>query len=468
MRRRIGSNAVANIASGITLAGFQVAMTAIVARSGDGRGMPVWSLAASIAGFVPLLSCNVAAAVARRLNAHASVEGQGTPAVNESAVIAAAQRLSNRLTLLGLALAVAVAFAAPWIYPALLQSAPLSSALLIGGFFAGSCWVVQSQPAQGWLMTAHRNWSISAANLLSRAAALAVCAAALLLALMPLWAGVLLAAAAMWSGAWLMRRLTPLRTSMPRPRPQDLVEEQRQMWLIARAFGVWGLTSAATQACTVPVVALVAPELAAPFFLSFTLVNVLIGGVTATSNALIAPLARLLGSDAHASAARAAAHATWVLWSMFTLLALVVYACLGPLLHAWTGHLPAQFDAIKLCFVLLALQHGLRCTAMIPAVVLSMGASTSTMIVSPLIEAAAVALIALPLAIWCGPFAFVVGLAIAGGLGALAVVGLAARHALRVDFRSAEGRMLPLTAASLQAAGIVVWGCLAWAQGRPA
>lgn len=447
--RQIGSNAVANVVNGVAVGAFQVAMTALVAHFGGAKAIPVWSLAASGAGFASLLSCNVATVVARRL----ADDSKQNVFPHEATVIDAARQLSTRLTLMGFLIATLLIIAVPFVYPALVRGAPLTSAVLVGCYFAASCWVVYVQPEQGWMIAARRNWSIASVNVITRAASLMAFVIATMIFGAPLWTAVIFCGLMLWSGAWLMRRYGP--DGHPVPHREEWAAESGRIKSITRSMGVWVLTSAATQATTIPVVAFIAPELTASMYLAFTLVVAFVGLIGAAANALIAPLASLLESSTRQQATRMIIWATAVLWGMYTLGAVAVYMMLGPIISAWVGNRATASFAQHLCFSLLAMQHGLRNTGLASSLVLAVGAKPRTILVSPLAEAGVIAFVAMPLAFLVGPYAFILGLSAAGVVGVLAVVSCAVREVL-----GDAGRPLYAAAVILLLASLAVWGGL--------
>jgi hypothetical protein len=460
MYKRIASNAVANVITGASAAIFQLGMTAIMARSGGGKVLPLWSLAASLAGFAPLLSCNVSVAVARRLAA--ASDGGTIVGGRSAAVMLAARRLSLHLTLVGFAAALVLGFSVPFLYPELISSARWTSSWTVGCFFAGSCWVVYSQPQQGWLMTVHRNWPIANSSMVARGAAVLV---SLLALIWSSWLAVTLCSVSLWLGAWYLRETVPALGSLPEATVVE--EETRQINRIARGFAVWGATSAAVQATTVPFVALLAPALATPLFLAFTLVNILIGAAMAVANALVAPLAQLIGNGQRRSARRAAIRATLLLCVGLIGSCVVVYLFLGPITRVWVGqhHKTVDIAVLRTCFAILALQHCLRGANIVTSIVLSLGAHTNTLVYAPLVEAACVVIIAVPLAILAGPLSYLAGLAAAGTMGGAFAISLAVRQVFGGLAELRENLQLVGAVAVMQATALAIWGFLILGRG---
>jgi hypothetical protein len=449
--RQVGSIAMANVVNGTAIALFQIAMTALVARSAGTRAIPVWSLAASAAGFVPLLSCNVSTVVVRRL---ASRPNGASAAVHLARVIRAARHFAGRLTTLGFVLAALIACAIPFAYSALVHGSALTSACMIGSYFAASCWVVYSQPEQGWFVYEMKNWTFAKIGIAARLLALAVflCMATLMHA--ALWVDVVCAGAALWCGSILMKRFGPNITQAAEDEGFD--DEFERIKSLARSLGAWGATSAATQAATIPLIALVAPQLSAPMFLAFTLIMALVGFMTAAGGAVTAPLAAAFADENRKSLTKMTIAATAALWLIFTGGALAAYVLLRPLMTLWVGARGIDITVERLCFVLLAMQHGLRTTGLASSTLLAVGAKPRILLLSPLTEAAVIVLVAWPLAFLVGPYAFVIGLAAAGTVGTLAVVQFAVREVL-----GAAGSSLRLGVIAFLLGGVVIWGGIA-------
>jgi hypothetical protein len=448
MLKRIASNAVANVSNGASAAVFQIGMTAMIARTGTSKDLALWSLAASIAGFAPLLSCNLSTAVARRL---------ADPAVHANhanVVMTAARALARRLTTAGFLLALLVAALVPLLYSQLAGPSAWHAAVMCCAFFVGSCWIVAAQPDQGWLVSAHRNWPIAHAALLARASSLLVAGLPLLVWHWPVWIALVPGSLAMWLGTWAMRQRETSRC------PDNLVVlEQVRLRTYLRGFAVWGLTSAAIQAATVPVVALLAPGQATPFYLAFVLVSLVLGVAMAAANALVAPMAQLLQNTSKVPALSATIKATLLLCVGVNGGLLLLFAALNPLLSVWVASTAAEASQVRYCLALLSLQQGLRSAAIAASVVLAMGSSGKTLTRAPLVEAAGVLLFAVPMAAAWGPTGLMAGLALAGALGALGVAWFASREVL-----AAQGARQPLLryVAALQLGVAAVWLPLAY------
>jgi O-antigen/teichoic acid export membrane protein len=456
MLRRIGSNAIANVVNGLAVAVFQFSMTAIVAKSGDTRQLALWALAASIAGFAPLLSCNIAAVVTRRLSDPDVPAHQFSQ--HSAMVLREAKHLSRQLTLACLVLAVLLVFLVQYIYPVLLAPDIWSSAMLIGIFFAGSCWVVFAQPEQGWLMSSHRNWAITVTNICVRVSAVTLFYLALIFVRWPFWVATVLCSLALWCGPLLMRKIGSIPGLMLLHERNET--EARKIFKIARGLGIWGFTSAMTQTATIPLVAFITPTLSSSMFLAYTLVGTIIGVIGAIAGAMIAPIARLLSQSDKRPALKLTETATLILWALFTCGALCIYFVINPLMKLWVGHALSDQHYI-LFFILFAMQHGLRSTALAVSMALAMGAESRVILMSPFIEAACVLFVALPVAFLYGPHAFLLSLCAAGSLGAIATSWFAATKLLSSPNEKSQSLRLLMIIIALQVATVMLWGGLA-------
>jgi len=420
---RLASNAFANVTNGAATAAFQLGMTAVMARAGSARELAVWSLAASLGGLAPLLGCNLGMGVARRRAAasHASA-GVSSPAA-VAAVMAAARGLARRMTLLGCGAALLLGAAVPLLFPKIAADQPWASAAMVATYFAGACWLVAAQPVVGWLLDAHRNWSVAGASALARAAALTG-AVALLLAGAPAWLVAAGAGGLMWMALPLMARHVQVTASTAAVDAAAQRTEHQLLLRVSLGFAAWAASSALIQGATVPLVAWLAPAVVTPFFLAFTLVTVVIGAVIAASNALVAPVARLLAAGDQTAADRLARRASGAAWLMANLTLLAVFLALPQVLALWTGTrgaaAGADAAAVRPYFALLALQHGMRSAGIVPSIVLAAGATPLTLLKAVLPESLTALLLALPLGYAFGPTGLLAGLAAAAAAGTLA------------------------------------------------
>lgn len=452
MLKRIASNATANMANGAIGAGFQLGMTAIVARTGQANELAIWSLAASVAGFAPLLACNLASAVARRLAGAADED-------RYNCVMQAGRSLSAAQLWIAVALAAVVALGLPYAYAELTAFSRWASSATVATYLLGSCWIVASQPEVGALMASHRNWPIAIATFVARSLALLTMAGTLALH-QPIWLAVVMASLALWSGTLALRRQVAARAARVPTSTSQFRAERADMANVVGGFAVWSLTSAVIQALTVPIVAYFAPDQATAFFLAFTLVNIIVGATAAATNALMAPLAQLLGNGASSRAAKVATRATGAVWLLTTTLLLCAYAFLDAIVGAWVGPAAVGLPPLHLYFALLALQHGIRSAGGVSSILLAMGSRPSSIVRAPLPELAVAIGLALPLAATLGARWFVFGLSVAGAIGVWWVARVASKEVLGA---SNAGALTLLTRVgvlvALSAAG---WGLLAW------
>lgn len=455
MLKRIASNAAANIVNGMTIAGFQLGMTAIIARGGNIRDLPIWSLAMSIAGFAPLFGCNISSAVTRRL----AIFGKAVPdtEIHNSTIMRAARSVAKWLSLLGLVIAVILALTIPFLYARVVAPLYWQAGVVVGAIFAGMCWMAFIQPEQGWLMTAHRNWPIAQSGMIVRGLALLVAAAALFVLKFPVWLAVLASSASLWGGVWYLRREVPRFAPVS---ADALRPETRHIFAIARSFAVWNITSAAVQISTVPIIGLIDSPALTSVFLSYTLISIILGVATAASSALVAPLAHLLGDGNLVAVERVAVRVTILLWGGLLTTFAVVYFALPIIVPIWIGshHHTVVLPVLQRAFLLVGLQQGLRSTNMVTSIVFSMGARPDAMLYSPLTEAAGFVLIAVPLAIAYGSTPYLLGLAAAASAGGLAVLILTKKEVLSSSGHLGIGWNLIATVVALQIMTVATFG----------
>jgi hypothetical protein len=408
MLRKIASNATANIAGGGVIAIFQFGMTSAVARLYSTYEVTIWAIAASLASFAPLLSCNLSVTVARKLSTVSDMEG------GYGIVLKAANSVARYLTTVGLLLAGLLLILIPHVYSELAQENDWSFVLVAIVWFIGGCWVIPAQPSQGYLLFEQRNWRITFVNLVVRGSS--ILAFLIISKTFPMSYGIAISVSAglLWIGPWLMARGMPAYETIDKKYWKlQRLEIVRVSW----GFGVWNLTSAATQTATIPTIALIASELVNPVFFAFTIVSTLASGLTAVANSLIAPLAVFVNNRNVDSAIRMVIQSTVVLWSIYSIATLTIFIFLDPLMRLWVGN--EIFDGVNnhVCFILLALQYSLRSLGLTSSISIAVSAPARVLALSPLAEAFAIATIALPLAFFVGPIAFLLGLCIAGLVG---------------------------------------------------
>ena len=417
MRNRLASNAAANVANGIAMATFQLGMAAVVARLGSVNDFSRWSVTASLAGFAPLLSFNLSLALTRVMSAP-------TASVDALSVIKASRWIARRLTWMAAGCAALAGAFAQFAYPELARGSA-AFWVMVSMFFFGSSWVIAAQTDHGWLTTHHRNWPITAGAACCRALALAAMVIVMAGMQAPTWVAVGVAAAALWSGVFITRVLAqaPRHRRIANP-PIDPTwrHDVRSLVTVMHGFAVWNLTSAAIQAAAVPLVSLMSTQATTPFFIAFTLVTTVMGGLAAAFAALMAPMADLIRRNAPRRLRRLAALAQWSIWGITQTLLLAVGLALPWITELWLGAKPSSMSDVISFYGLLAMQHGCRCVGASASIVLALAAPSRVLRLAPLFEAGAMLFIALPLGAWGGPVAFASGLVAAAAIGVLPVV----------------------------------------------
>jgi len=227
-----------------------------------------------------------------------------------------------------------------------------------------------------------------------------------------------------------MHRQLPAAAPAPVEATRD---EATSLTSVVKGFAVWSLTSAATQAAIVPIVAAVAPEKATPFYLAFTLASLVSGLAVAAANALAAPVAQLLCRPDPEGAAKACLKATYLLTASVNGCFVVLLIALGPLVSLWVGQEAAAVAEVRHSLALLALQQGLRSAAIASSILLAMGSPGPLMMKAALIESVGMIVLALPMAWVWGPVGLMSGLSLAAVLGALGVAHFAANQLLDTE-----------------------------------
>ena len=161
---RFGSNAFANVLTGVSAIAFQLGLTALASRSFDAATFSVWTLAVSMAGLTPLFAANLTAVVTRQL---VPVQ-MGTDRDAAGAIMTSARWISRGLA----ALAVLTILLTSLL---LHRASPDLASTDIGIFiFAvllltfGQLWQITLQPALGWHYAREQNWPVASALFLVR------------------------------------------------------------------------------------------------------------------------------------------------------------------------------------------------------------------------------------------------------------------------------------------------------------
>ena len=423
MLRRLAANAAANVVNGASQLAFQLAATGLVTRHTSSSQFALWSLVMSIASIAPLFACNLSNAVARRLAVGERAANELERVRHQESVMAAGRRMAALLLGVGLAFGLAAGGASPWVYTALLGTAPWDGAIQIAAFFIGSCWIVGSQPEIGWLLYKQRNWAIALAAVTARL--LAVCALWLLLAGNHATAGVVAAAATLWIGKWSVSRMGP---SKP-PEQGDNTSEWLQLKRVTRGLAVWGFASMAIQGATIPLIALMSGAETSAYFLAYSLVIAITGLATATVNTLVSPIASILANAQLERARYVVTRATIVLTGAVLVALIAVWASMRPILQVWTGQ-SSQSGAVSTAFALFGVQQLIRTIGLPMAIALAMGIRPELLQRVPLLEGTVGVVIAIPMGFWLGPAWFLIGLSVAAAAGVAGIFWLAHRHLL--------------------------------------
>jgi hypothetical protein len=449
MPRRFASNALANLATGVSGTLYQVGLTAIASRSFDARGFAAWSLAVSLAALVPLFSISLSTIVTRQL--------MELPKPQHPVVLMAARRIARGLSLTAFVVIVLIALG--------MQHASLPArafggnafCLLVALLVLSQIWQVVRQPSFGWFYAHEENWR--AARVFVAARVFATIGMGLLcwrVSGNPLLAALCVAAGAgtgLAVGGWARLAAKSAADGSP-PLSTDAVHRhQIAMMPLMKAFAVWSIGSAAIQYGLPSFMSILSPSHFSAFFLAYTLNQVVIGTVGSAASAMFAPLSRkrLAGDFKNLE--------MWLSWApvatAVTLVALLssLWFVMPYLLAVWSPGVAAAQD-VRAPFYWLAMQTIARSMTLMHSVLLSSAGRPAQLIRPIFFELALTLLFAAPLGYYFGASAFLAALAGAGLLTAIVTV----RMTLWLDVcRPASRTRLMLTFLLSQAVALGLW-----------
>jgi O-antigen/teichoic acid export membrane protein len=156
MMRRFASNALANLAAGISGTFYQVGLTAIASRSFDPRDFAAWSLAVSLSALVPLFSISLSTIVTRQL-----VE---LPQLQHPILLTAARRIASCLGLIAFVAIILIALGMQYASQPARAFGGAAFCLLVALLVLSQIWQVVSQPSFGWFYAHEQNWRAARGN----------------------------------------------------------------------------------------------------------------------------------------------------------------------------------------------------------------------------------------------------------------------------------------------------------------
>jgi hypothetical protein len=445
---RFGSNAFANVLTGISAIVFQLGLTAMASRNFDPEAFSVWTLALSMASLTPLFAVNLSAIVTRQLVPGRTGNGDDVTAV----VMTAARRLGRALA----ALAVLTILLASL---GLHQSSP-NLATTGGGTFLlavllltlGQIWQISIQPTQGWHYAREQNWPVAGAFLIVRASGLI----AMWAATRNLADNLLGTALCLALGNWVGVALSYLRFFRPTTKSCDagpgLTRQLFETAHLMRWFAVWSIGMATIQYGLPQLMSILGAAHYNAFYLAYSLNLALSGAVAAIGSAMLAPVARLGASGDRYAIVQALTYLP-ILIALFLVIALVVLQLAMPLLVTHWSHGIAAARDVSVYLVLLGFQTIARALSVVFAMVLASRATALRLVGPALLEVGSVLFIAFPLGRFFGEQAFLLALAAAGLIGALAtvVVGISVAGLEHADRRRILVRFVLTETAALLA-----------------
>jgi hypothetical protein len=230
----------------------------------------------------------------------------------------------------------------------------------------------------------------------------------------------------------------------------------RETVLLLRWFAVWSLCMAAIQFGMPQIISLLGSADYNAFYLAFSLNIVLSGVIAAIGSALLAPVARLVAAGEHDRLARLLAAVPGGLALLLLAGLELLRVSMPTLVSHWSQGI-ATATAVNGYLTLLGFQTLSRSLSGVFGMVLASHATALQLIGPPLLEAALVLLVGLPLGVVLGERAFLLSLAGAG----LAATLVTALVSIRVGGLTAgERRRVLGRFAIVQTAALVSWWML--------
>ena len=445
---RFGSNAFANVLSGVSAIVFQLGLTALATRSFNAESFSVWSLALSMASLTPLFAVNLSAVVTRQLVPAQSVGGGDVAAI----VMAAARRLGRWLAALAVLAILLAGLGLHWASPNLATTGTGTFVLAVLLLTVGQVWQITIQPIQGWHYAREQNWPVAGALLLIRSSALM----AMWLASRNLTGDLLGTAICLSLGNWVGVALAHTRSFNPKTEACDagsgLKRQVFDTMLLLRWFAVWSFGMAAIQYGLPQLMSILRVAHYNAFYLAYSLNLGLSGAVAAIGSAMLAPVARLGASGDRYAMVQALTYLPMLI-ALFVVTALVGLQLAMPLLVKHWSHGIAFAGDINAYLFLLGFQTIARALSVVFAMVLASRATALRLVGPALLEVAVVLFIAVPLGGIFGERAFLLALAGAGVVGALttATVGVSVAGLERSDRRRVLVRFVVMEVLALAA-----------------
>lgn len=442
---RFGSNAVANVLTGVSSVVFQLGLTAMASRSFDAENFSVWTLALSMASLTPLFAVNLSAVVTRQLVPALTVSGDAT-----AVVMTAARRLGRGLAALAVLAILLGGLALHRSSPNLAATGTGTFALAVLLLTLGQLWQITIQPALGWHYAREQNWPVAGALLLVRVSALA----AMWLVTRNRTGDLLATALCLALGHWVGVAIAYTRSFRSQAESckagPGLKRQVLETALLLRWFAIWSLCMAAIQYGLPQLMSILGTAHYNAFYLAYSLNLVLSGVVGAIGSAMLAPVSRLGSSGDRFALVQALIYLPMLI-AFLLVTALFAMRLAMPLLVIRWSHGIAGASDVNAYLFLLGFQTIARSLSVVFGIVMASRATALRLVGPPMVELALVLFVAVPLGAFFGERAFLLALGGAGATAALsaAVVGMRVAGLERSDRRRVMVRFVITEVASL-------------------
>ncbi len=449
---RLGSNAAANLLTGASSMVFQLALTAMAARSFDHATFSVWTLAISMAALTPLFAINLASVVTRQL-VGASVSGSED---SQAMVVRAARRVA---LILAASAVFVIAAASVLLYrrsPELAHAHEAEFVLAVLVLTAGQLWQIGLQPSFGWHYAHERNWPVAGMFVLVRSGGLL----AMWLGISALTGNFFIAALCVALGSWIGLAVAEFGFFAPKIRASTrgaaLSRQVRETTHLAMGFAFWSLAVAAIQNGLPPLMSLLKTADYNAFYLAYSLNLVLAGVVGSAGAALLAPLTRLRLRGQHALLVR---RLMWVTLACAAFLIITLGGFrvgMNFIVRYWSAGI-ADSTAVNGYLYILGFQTIARSMAIPFASILSSAARPMQLIAPSLLELGLTVCVAIPLGVAFGSKVFLMMLPAAGLAAAIATTLVATRIG---GFAPQDRRALMWRFCAAEFAALALWQVL--------
>jgi hypothetical protein len=450
---RFGSNAFANVLTGLSSVVFQLGLTAMASRSFDAENFSVWTLALSMATLTPLFAINLSAVVTRQLVPALTAVGGDVTAV----VMTAARKLGRALAALAVLAILLAGLGLHRASPNLAATGTGTFMLAVLLLTLGQLWQITIQPTLGWHYAREQNWPVVRALLLVRVCALTAMWLATRNRTGDLLATALIIALGHWVGVGLAYTRSFGSGADSFNAGPGLKRQVLETALLLRWFAIWSLCMAAIQYGLPQLMSILGAAHYNAFYLAYSLNLVLSGVVGAIGSAMLAPVARFGASGDRFAMVQALTYVP-VLIAFLLVTALVGMRLAMPFLVTHWSHGIAGAGDVNAYLYLLGFQTIARSLSVVFGIVLASRAKAWQLVGPTVLELAVVLLVAVPLGGLFGERAFLLAL---GGAGLTAALALAFVGMLVAGLDRADRRRVMMRFAVTEGVALAAWWLLA-------